>query len=269
MGVPSYLKMPKGVILWSPPRCLSTAFECCMRELPCLTEVFHEPYAMPHYFGPERTSLQYASSPVDSTKTFESVTERIRQSLLCGENEVVFIKNMSYYVDDHLDVILGEGLKDLKHTFLIRHPALALRSLYTACCSIDCFFLPNEIGFKEAYKIYEYVKTNLGDSNPVVIDATDILMDPEGMLKLYCEAVGVNYKVGMTKWSQKYTYELLGCDFLGWHDAVFSASGIIKSTQQIQIPAIEELPEAIREAVKDLIPLYEDMKKASLKPVSI
>ena len=266
--------MPKGVILWSPPRCLSTAVECCMRELPCVTEVFHEPYAMPFYFGPERTSLQYAaSSSVDSTKTFESVTERIRQSLLGGENEVVFVKEISYYVDDHLDVILGEGLKDLKHTFLIRHPALALRSLYKGCCSIDFSFLPNEIGFKEMYKIYEYVKTNLGDStNPVIIDATDILMDPEGMLKSYCEAVGVNYKVGMTKWSQKYSHELLGCNIpvcLGWHDAVFSASYIIKSTQQIQIPAIEELPEAIREDVKDLIPLYEDMKKASLKPVSI
>ena len=228
------------------------------------------------FFGPEKVLLQCEDSPdtVDPTKTYESVTERIRQSLLSDDNEVVFTRELSYhlYLSNHMGVLLEEGFKNVKHTFLIRHPALAVRSLYKGCCDKGVLFSAKEIGFKEAYKIYEYVKTNLGDSNPVVIDATDILMDPEGMLKLYCEAVGVNYKVGMTKWSKKYSYELLGCNIpicLEFHDAVFSASGIIKSTQQIQIPAIEELPEAIREAVKDLIPLYEDMKKASLKPVSI
>ena len=268
-GLGCQLKMPNGVFLWSPPRCLSTAVECCMRELSCVTEVFHEPYSMPYYFGPERPCLQYASSPVDSTKTFESVTERIKESLLNAENEVVLVKELSYqiYSSSHLDFL--EDFKSVKHTFLIRHPALAVRSLYKRRCDKGVPF-NQKMGFEEVYKIYEYVKTNLGHSNPVVIDATDILMDPEGMLKLYCEAVGVNYKVGMTKWSQKYSYELLGCcipSCFGWHDAVFSASGIIKSTQPIHIPPIEELPEPVRETVKNVLPYYEDMKKACLKPV--
>ena len=102
----------------------------------------------------------------------------------------------------------------------------------------------------------------------MVIDATDILMDPEGMLKSYCEAVGVNYKVGMSRWSKKYSHVLLGCNIplcLGWHDTVFSSNGINKATEPIRIPALEDLPEAVRDIVKDLLPYYEDMKKASLQ----
>ncbi len=95
-------------------------------------------------------------------------------------------------------------------------------------------------------------------------------MDPEGMLKLYCEAIGVDYKVGMSKWSKKYSYELLDCNIpicSGFHDVVFSANGINKAIEPIRIPAIEDLPEAVRETVKDLLPYYEDMKKASLQSI--
>ncbi len=262
--------MAKGVFLWSPPRCLSTAVEISIRELPCVSKVFHEPYATPFFSGPERTSLQYADSPVDSSRTYASVTDKIRQSLLDKENGVVFVKEISYYINDHTDVLLEEGMKNAKHTFLIRHPALAVRSLYKGCHDNNFKFDLNEIGFKEMYKIYKCVKNNLGDSNPVVIDATDVLMDPEGMLKSYCEAVGVNYKVGMSRWSKKYSHELLDCNIpicSGWHDTVFSSNGINKAIEPIRIPAIEDLPEAVREIVEDVLPYYDDMKKASLQSI--
>ncbi len=201
---------------------------------------------------------------------FHLSLKKIRKSLLDTDNEVdlVFIKELSYhlYHTKHLNILLEDGFKDVKHTL----PALAIKSLYKGCCNKGISFITDEIGFKETYKIYEYVRTNLTGSIPVAIDATDILMDPEGMLKLYCEAIGVNYKVGMSKWSKKYSYELLDCNIpicSGFHDVVFSANGINKAIEPIRIPAIEDLPEAVRETVKDLLPYYEDMKKASLQSI--
>lgn len=263
--------MTKGLFLWSPPRCLSTAFECCIRQLPSVTKVFHEPYAKPYYVGPERTSVQFANLPVDPAMTFDSTSDRIVGSLTFEKHAVVFTKEISYYIENHMDILLKDGFRSAQHTFLIRHPALALKSFYSSCDGTSYNFTPNEAGFLQLFAIHNFVKTKLPDApKPVVIDASDLLQDPEGMLKSYCHATELEYTPGMTSWSETYTYSLLNCNLpicSGWHDTLFSSNGIIRSTQKKPIPNIEDLPDVVADTVKEALPVYEALQKVCLKPM--
>ena len=254
-----------GVFLWCSPRCISTAFECCIRQLPNM-KFFHEPFSPPFYIGPGRTNLQYAHIPVDDSKTFSSVAQEIEDSLTCGKYENVFCKDMSFYIEGRFD-ILQNSFKKSKHTFLIRHPAQALLSFYKEC-GVNYVFNPNEAGFKQQYEMYKFVKDKLDDSYPVVIDIGDVLMDPEGMMQVYCEAAGLKYKPGMTSWpshfmsSVKFNNGL--CDI--WHEQLLKTTGLQKSTVKKPLPSNEELPDIVKRTIKEQMPFYEALHSIRLKP---
>ena len=259
--------MTKGIFLWSPPRCLSTAFECCIRQLPSV-KVFHEPFSTSYYLSADRKSTQFEDYPTTAGRGFGLVSKDIGDAICRDEYNAVFSKGIAYYIENRLDILKQDGFKESKHTFLIRHPALAVYSLYKSCSS-EWNYDPNEAGFKQLFDIYLYVQKNLGDLNPVVVDASDLLMNPEGMLKAYCEAVGLTYKPGMSKWSEPVSHEVLGGEPIicrGWHDTVFSSNGIVQSSTRKPIPSLDSLPQDIVEVIKEAIPIYETLKKVSLKP---
>ena len=200
---------------------------------------------------------------------FGLVSKDIGETICRDEYDVVFSKDISYYIENHLDILEQDGFKESKHTFLIRHPALAVYSLYKSCSS-KWNYDPNEAGFKQLFDVYLYVQKNLGDLNPVVVDASDLLMNPEGMLKAYCEAFGLTYKPGMSKWSQQISHEVLGGESAtigrGWHDTVYSTNGIVQSSSRKPIPSLDSLPQDIVKVIEEAIPIYETLQKVSLKP---
>ena len=66
--------MVNRVILWTVPRSVSTAFERAFMQRPG-TRTCHEPYGGPYYFGPERSSPRYVSSPPDPAQSYARETE--------------------------------------------------------------------------------------------------------------------------------------------------------------------------------------------------
>ena len=129
----------------------------------------------------------------------------------------VFVKDMSLAVTDRCREFLPKGYK---HTFLIRNP---VRTIYSYRKSMlaqlsaagqleslgkteetfdlehdDRFFLPGCF-VKEQYDLWMYVKENL-DSNPVVIDADDLMTKPKETLSAYCAAVGLPYSDSLLQW---------------------------------------------------------------------
>jgi hypothetical protein len=91
-----------------------------------------------------------------------------------------------------------EGLASFKHTFLIRNPAKAILSLYKASVNSQLtgwdYFDEAEAGFTDMYDLY-ITLTGAG-REVVVVDCDDLLCDPEGMMKLYCDATGLAYRPG-------------------------------------------------------------------------
>ena len=62
-------------------------------------------------------------------------------------------------------------------------------------CQLD----PKEVGYRELYEMYEFVKEKL-DSNHMIFDVDDLLESPKQILKTYCDGVGIDYENHMTSW---------------------------------------------------------------------
>ena len=254
----------KGVFLWCSPRCISTGFECCIRQLPNV-KVLHEPFAAARYLGPERKSSQFSHMPPDDSKSFASIAKEIEDSITCGKYEAVFGRDMAYHMEDYFP---QSGIMNCKHSFLIRHPAHTLFSLYKRCLTDDNLVFGPNAGFKQQYEVYQLVKDKLNDPSPVVLDISDVLMDPEGMMQVYCEAVGLTYKPGMTSWSSYFTIASLSCSFLcdTWHEQLLKTKGLEKSTKEKPLPSDKELPEEVKKLIKEHLPYYEALYAVRLKP---
>ena len=175
--------MPTKVCLWSAPRCVSTAFEFCIRQVKD-SKVFHEPYYMSYYFGPERQSPRYLSHPVDLKASHEEIGK-----LLCQEYdgaELIFSKDMAFYMENNFEKLSCKTLKEFQHTFLIRNPTKAIPSLYRVAIDKELsgwgYFDPTEAGFRQLFDLYHYVKETF-NVIPVVIDADDLLENPKETVK--------------------------------------------------------------------------------------
>jgi hypothetical protein len=58
----------------------------------------------------------------------------------------------------------------------------------------------SDLGFMQQAEIFDLVRTR-AKSTPPVIDAKDVLENPERMLRLLCEAVGVEFSESMLSWA--------------------------------------------------------------------
>ena len=56
-----------------------------------------------------------------------------------------------------------------------------------------------DLGFVQQAEIFDFVRTHT-NAVPPVVDAKDVLQNPEGTLRLLCEAVGVEFSKSMLSW---------------------------------------------------------------------
>ncbi|CAG8742000.1 8958_t:CDS:1, partial [Cetraspora pellucida] len=103
-----------------------------------------------------------------------------------------------------------EILSKFKHTFLIRNPEKSVKSYYKAANATykawDKANVPNServelfsssrIGIKESRELYDLIKNVTGEEIPLV-DADDLVREPEKVLRKYCEMVNVEFKKEM------------------------------------------------------------------------
>ena len=88
-----------------------------------------------------------------------------------------------------------EWLGSLTNCFLIRDPAEVIASYIRKNDDPTL----EDIGFVQQAEIFDWVRERSGVVPPV-IDARDVLQDPERMLRLLCEAVGVEFDPAMLSW---------------------------------------------------------------------
>ena len=215
------------IFLWTAPRCISTAFERAIMNLKN-GKIFHEPYSVVYYFGPQRKSDRYRNDPVQPKASLKEVSKDLAAEY--EEKNFIFSKDMAYYLDGNYDILRQNGLSEYKHSFLIRSPKKAVPSLYRASLNAKKtgwdYFDPEEVGFRQLLELYEYVVKEL-DSSPVIVDADDLLNSPEEMMKKYCEATGLVYEESMTSWEPGAVIPEWQI-WEGWHDAVLNSTGLVQ-----------------------------------------
>ena len=263
---------PKRVVLWAPPRTLSTAVERSLIEHKAI-QVFHEPFGIPHYWSSEAASSRNASDRRTAT-TFSDVAQQLWRTPPAPGKQFIFTKNLAYYFAPHCLPRMGEMLEgdysQVVHSFIIRHPAKAVSSLYYKSC-IDnektgySHFDRAEAGFTAMRDILEHVEQQPGAPPCVIIDADDLLDDPEGIMTAYCEAVGLPFNPTMLSWEPGPVKELES-PWTGWTDDVINSSGITRRAKTSKLPQVETLPAEVQDTIAEAMPIYEMMHARRLRP---
>jgi hypothetical protein len=105
---------------------------------------------------------------------------------------IFFQKHMTHHLLPEID---RDWLGTVTNCFLIRDPREVIAS-YTKKRDDPAL---EDLGFTQQAEIFNFVR-NRAKSIPPVVDAKDVMENPERMLRLLCDAVGVEFSKSMLSW---------------------------------------------------------------------
>jgi hypothetical protein len=244
------------IALWSHPRSMSTATERIMRERGDL-RCFHEPFMYLYYVGDSVKEMPHFEADPEHPTNYQDIREML---LRAGGEGPVFFKDMSYYV---LDRMMEDEpfARRLTNTFLIRDPARSIVSFYRKDAGVKL----EEIGLEGQWRHYEWLTQLLG-APPPLLDAADIQADPEGMIRAWCDAVGLEFLPHSLEWGKPPPEEWRNVS--GWHGEVMASDGIGRRPAQADgRPDITLDSDAkLRRFYEHHRPFYELLRQHRLRP---
>ncbi|KAH7360715.1 hypothetical protein BKA65DRAFT_390745 [Rhexocercosporidium sp. MPI-PUGE-AT-0058] len=200
-------------------------------------------------------------------------------------------------------VVPAEILKQFHFTFLIRHPRHSIPSYFR--CTIPPLdeitgfynFMPAEAGYDELRRVFDFLAKDKqvgpalagkhadlknGEVSITVVDADDLLDNPQGIIEAYCKEVGIDYTPEMLNWDTEDDHKRAKAAFEKWkgfhEDAINSTSlkprdaAHKKKSKTVEVEDKEwrekygvEGAKVIRECVEANIPDYEYLKSFAIK----
>jgi len=181
---------PVRIAMWSGPRNISTAMMRAFEnreDAAVIDEPFYAAYlaatGLPH---PMRAEVM-AAQPQDFNDAVRMVLGPVP-----GGRAIFYQKHMTHHMVPQFD---RGWMAQTSHAFLIRAPELVLRSYAQRRESVTL----DDIGFWQQADLFEQTCQRLGHAPPVV-DAMDILANPEAALKKLCGALGIGFSPRMLNW---------------------------------------------------------------------
>ncbi|MCB9948679.1 MAG: HAD family hydrolase [Rhodospirillaceae bacterium] len=176
--------------MWSGPRNISTAMMRSFANRPD-TAVIDEPLygvylAATGVDHPGRAEI-LAAMPTDWRVVVTGLTGPIPDG-----RSVFYQKHMAHHLLAEID---RAWLGSLRHAFLIRRPAAMLASYWRTRGEVTL----TDTGLPQQLRLFEEMAGTTGTTPPVV-DAADVLRDPEGMLRRLCAALGLAFLPAMLAW---------------------------------------------------------------------
>lgn len=159
-------------------------------------------------------------------------------------------------------VVPSEILKQFHFTFLIRHPRHSIPSYYR--CTIPPLdevtgfydFMPNEVGYDELRRVFDFLRSKKfigpavageyegplkdGEVSITMIDADDLLDNPNVVIEAFCKEVGLSYNSAMLNWDSEKDHQHAKDAFEKWNgfhnDALSSSSLKPRLHAHVSIP---------------------------------
>ncbi len=235
------------IAMWSGPRNISTAM---MRawdsraDTVVMDEPFYAAYlaatGLPH---PMRDEV-IAAHPMDWRTVAQDCASR-------GGAAVVYQKHMCQHM---IDGAPRDWMANVRHAFLIRPPGEVAASFSEQWDGMRA----EDLGFARQAEIYAHVRDATGTAPPV-IEARDVLSDPDGMLRALCAALGVAFDPAMLSWAPG-PRPTDGIWAAHWYAAVDRSTGFAPPR-----PA-RPVPDALRPIVDACQPHYDQLAAARLVP---
>ncbi|MCJ1393035.1 hypothetical protein MMC18_005907 [Xylographa bjoerkii] len=179
-----------------------------------------------------------------------------------NDNKRVFIKDIAYHIVSpiHTPVTIAPSLRQyditpvdtktsnpavvpssvlskFQFTFLIRDPRTAISSLYR--CTVPplnektgmYMFLTSEVGYREMRLLLDYLYQDDAQRKDQVclVDADDLLDDPTGIVKAYCERVGLPFSEDMLRWGSDENQaraKKAFAKYYGYHEDAIESTGL-------------------------------------------
>ncbi|MEP6686282.1 MAG: HAD family hydrolase [Verrucomicrobiota bacterium] len=181
---------PVRIAMWSGPRNISTAMMRSWGNRPD-TIVCDEPFYA-HYLQMTGYDHPGADEVTASGETdWRKVVARLTSDTPNG-NRIFYQKQMTHHLLPEID---RAWLGAVTNCFLIRDP----REVITSYIKKNRDPGLEDLGFVQQAEIYEWVREHT-NAIPLVVDARDVLENPERMLRLLCAAVGVEFTEAMLSW---------------------------------------------------------------------
>lgn len=194
--------------MWSGPRNLSTAMMYSFgnrSDFAVWDEPFYAPYlAVTGLDHPMRDEI-IAAHEVDPNKVAARCIDTIPD-----EKPHFYMKHMPHHMIDGMPFDWANSCVNIH---LIRHPARVIASYANKRDSITA----EDIGFQQQLAIYQ----KLGG---IVVDSADIRNDPQEMLRLLCDIIGLDFDPAMLSWP-KGPRKDDGIWAKHWYDAVHKSTG--------------------------------------------
>lgn len=236
----------KRLFLWSGPRNISTTlmYSFAQRED---TSVYDEPlYAAYLNHSSARAYHPSSSAILDSLPNeYETV---VSEMLSAQPTPVAFFKNMAHHLL-HVDrAFMLEGI----NIILTRDPQEMLPSFDKVIQNPKI----DDVGYKAHVGLLDYFEQN--SMKYVVLDATLLLKNPEGVLRKLCEATGILFDHKMLSWPSGPRAED-GIWAKHWYANVHKSSGF-RTYHKKEAP----FPQHLMPLLSKCKPFYDVLREKSL-----
>ena len=236
----------KRISVWSGPRNISTALMYSFAQRKD-TKVFDEPlYA---YYLKNSTADEYHPGAEDILNTMETNGDKVVEMMLnTSEKPVLFFKNMTHHILD----LNRSFMKGITNVILTRDPKDMLPSFDKVIKNPSM----DDVGYKLHIDLIETFEKEHIDY--VVLDAKNVLLNPEGVLRQLCAHIGIPFDDHMLQWTPSKRKED-GIWAKYWYDNVHKSSGFAEYK-----PKTEAFPKHLIPLLKECEPYYNQLQKLAL-----
>ena len=214
--------MNKNIIaMWSGPRNLSTAM---MRSFENRkdTVVFDEPFYA-HYLSVTDLNHPGRDEILDCQSTnLNEVVEKCTNTSF-HEKNLCYQKHMAQHNLQGFDI---SWIKDVQNCILIRDPKCVIAS-YGKKLPIED---ERHLGYIQQAEIIEFLEKERGITPPI-IDADDILKNPESMMKKLCNVLDIVFYKSMLSWPAG-ARDSDGIWGAYWYEEVYESTGFKPYTKK-------------------------------------
>ena len=207
--------MNKTIIaMWSGPRNLSTAMMRAFENRKD-TEVLDEPFYA-HYLSVTELNHPGKDLILDSQSTdWNEVVTKCRKKTF-QEKQVCYQKHMAQHNLEGFDI---SWVRDVQNCLLIRNPKDVIASYGKKFPIID----ERLLGYVQQAEIIDFLEKE-NSITPPIIDADDILKNPESMLSKLCEILDIEFYPSMLSW-RKGPRDSDGVWAPYWYEGVYDSTG--------------------------------------------
>ena len=227
------------IAMWSGPRNLSTAMMYAFgnrSDFAVWDEPFYAAYLKKTGLDHPMAAEIVAAHEADPAKVAARCTGSIP-----GEKQHFYMKHMPHHMIDGMPL---DWAQDCENIHLIRHPARVIASYAAKREQVTA----TDLGFKQQADMFDKI-------GGTVIDSSDIREDPEEMLHLLCDVIGLEFDPAMLGWQAGARAED-GIWAKHWYNAVHASTGFAGAEGPLP-----ELSGRDAELLEETLPYFELLSK--------